>query len=174
MIAVVMVINVLAVLCNIIVLRMAGQHDERMNEKLRRAIFDWLGRLLCRRYKISPETSSKTQDREDIRVAPIPQDIPNNEKSQNDTSARKPELSNVNLNPDLHTLSKEDRDLLLYLARLHLPLADHTGNGPLDRQPKESFQEEWQQAARILDRFFGIFCFLLMVFTLLGVYFNHN
>ena len=65
MTAMVMVINVLTIICNIIVLRMAGQYGVRMSDTFRRTIFGCLGRCLCCKYKINPHSSFKIQKRID-------------------------------------------------------------------------------------------------------------
>ena len=165
MIAVVMLINALVLMCNIIVLRMAGQYKERMGKKLRRVIFGWLGRLLCCKFKINPETNFQTRSQNDRTTASKSKERTDCETSYDDTRVTNPELSNAGPNPDPQTLSRADKELLLTLNRLLHPLEEHSVNGSI----QESIQEEWQQAARILDRFFGICCFLLMMFTLLCV-----
>ena len=174
-IAVVMLNNALLLICNIIVLRMAGQHEERMNDKLRRAIFGWLGRFICRKYKVYPETSSKTESRRNKPIASVSNDRAASCETSDNALSTTPALSNAGLNPDPHKLSRADRGLLLSASRLHHPLAEgRSPRGSSGVSDNDSFQEEWEKAARILDRFLGICCFLLMVFTLLGVYFVYS
>ena len=174
MIAMVMLINALVLICNIIVLRMAGQHEERMSDKLRRTIFDCLGRLVCCKSKSNSVHNSKTQNPMYTPTAPMGNEITCRETSNNDTPVPNVERASVDRNLDLHTLSKGKKKLSVSLAHPQRPLADLSFNGSLGVQDKEFFQEEWQQAARILDRFFGICCFLLMFVTVLGMYFNYG
>ena len=171
MIAVVMLINTLILVCNIIVLRMAGKHEGRMNERLRRVIFRWLGRLFCRKCKVNPDTGSKTQSPKVEQIAPKSNDMSGDSTSNDEVHSMNMEPP-VHPNPDLRILAKEDKQLSLSLARPQPSLPELSVNGSLCMQDKESFLQEWHQAARILDRFFGCSCFLLMVFMLLVVYFT--
>ena len=71
--------------------------------------------------------------------------------------------------------SNGDRSTKLYREKINKYTrikATHTVNASLGMPQEEAMHEEWQQAVRILDRFFGICCFLLMVLILFGVYFR--
>ena len=166
-----MFINVLILICNIIVLRMAGPHGVRMSDTFRRTIFGCLGRCLCCKYKTNPHSSFKIQNPIDKPNTSVTNHTTGSWASRNNNPAINTKRPGADPNPDLHTPSKEDKQLSLSLARTDHPLAEHPVNASLGMPQEEAMQEEWQQAARILDRFFGICCFMLMVFLLFGVYF---